>query len=105
MRFPETHAFTALVQRRLTEDEYRRLQLALASQPKLGPVIRGTGRLRKLRWSAAGRGKRGGVRVIYAWDARSETFFMLYVFAKNERSDLTTAQRRTLGQIVRKELG
>ena len=105
MRFLETHAFTALVQRHLTEDEYRRLQFALVNQPDLGPVIRGTSRLRKVRWSAAGRGKRGGVRVIYVWDARSATFFMLYVFAKNERSDLTTAQRRTLSQLVRKELG
>lgn len=103
MRFLETHAFTALLRRHLGDEEYRRLQLALLRKPDLGPVIPGTWSLRKVRWNASGRGKRGGLRVLYAWDARTECFYMLYMFAKSERADLTPAQRRVLSRVVREE--
>jgi hypothetical protein len=66
-------------------------------------MIPGSGGLRKIRWAGSGRGKRGGVRVIYYWDARSEAFYMLYVFAKNQRADLTPEQRRILQRLVREE--
>ena len=63
--FIETKLFTRLVQEYLTDDAYRELQAALMKQPDAGEVIRGTGGVRKLRWRAMGRGKRGGFRVIY----------------------------------------
>jgi mRNA-degrading endonuclease RelE of RelBE toxin-antitoxin system len=63
--FIETKIFTRLVQDYLTDDEYRELQTMLIEQPEAGDVIPGSGGVRKLRWRAPGRGKRGGYRVIY----------------------------------------
>jgi hypothetical protein len=79
--------------------------LALILQPQLGVLIRGSGGLRKLRWSSKGRGKRGGIRVIYYWNEASETFYMLFAYAKNEQEDLTAQQLRALRRLVREEFG
>jgi len=62
--FIETRLFTRLVQEYLNDDEYRELQKALMDNPETGNVIPGSGGVRKLRWRAPGRGKRGGYRVI-----------------------------------------
>jgi hypothetical protein len=59
--------------------------------------------LRKLRWVASGRGKRGGTRVIYFWHSASSRLLMLFAFAKNERADLTAEQRKVLRRIVESE--
>jgi len=74
-------------------------------RPELGPVIRGSGGIRKLRWSLRGKGKRGGIRVVYFWDEPSETFYMLYAYKKNAQEDLTTQQLRALARLVREEFG
>jgi hypothetical protein len=103
MRFVETPVFTAALRRLLPDESYRALQLALLLRPEQGAVIPGSGGLRKLRWSADGRGKRGGLRVIYYWVAADEVCYMLYVYAKNEQGDLTPAQVRTLARLVREE--
>jgi hypothetical protein len=103
MRFVETPVFTASLRRLLPDEPYRALQLALALRPEQGAVIPGGGGLRKLRWGAEGRGKRGGLRVIYYWVAADEVCYMLYVYAKNEQGDLTPAQVRTLARLVREE--
>jgi hypothetical protein len=87
----------------LEDGEYASLQLALLLKPKLGCVIRGSGGIRKLRWSLSSSGKRGGIRVIYYWDEPSETFFMLYAFRKSQQDDLTARQLRTLVALVREE--
>src|SRR6266850_1017988 len=63
--FVETKLFTKLVQQYLTDDEYGTLQQSLIVNPEAGDVIPGSGGVRKLRWGFAGRGKRGGLRVIY----------------------------------------
>ena len=63
--FIETRLFTRLVQDYLGDDEYRRLQIALLENPEAGDIILGSGGIRKVRWRAPGRGKRGGYRVIY----------------------------------------
>jgi mRNA-degrading endonuclease RelE of RelBE toxin-antitoxin system len=68
----------------LSDEEYRTLQLHLAAHPNSGAVIKGTGGLRKLRWSVAGRGKRGGARIIYYWAVSDNTILMLYGFPKND---------------------
>jgi hypothetical protein len=60
----ETKLSTRLVREYLTDDEYRRLQQALVADPELGAVIPGSGGIRKVRWGIAGRGSRGGRRVI-----------------------------------------
>jgi hypothetical protein len=63
--FVETKLFTRLVSEYLSDDDYSKLQQALISDPETGAVIQGSGGVRKLRWGVAGRGKRGGIRVIY----------------------------------------
>jgi hypothetical protein len=103
VRFLETPIFTARLRGRLEEDQYRALQVALLLRPEQGPLIPGSGGLRKLRWGTVGRGKRGGLRIIYYWAAREPAFYMLYVYAKNEQGDLTPAQVKTLRQVVQEE--
>ena len=81
--FIETKLFTRLVQDYLTDDEYSELQLFLVSNPDSGPVIPGTGGVRKLRWQAPGRGKRGGYRVIYYVRRADGIIWMLTMYPKN----------------------
>ena len=99
----ETRAFTARIGDLLSDEEYRELQVSLANQPEAGDVIPGTGGLRKVRWVAKGRGKRGGCRVIYFWHRSTSRLLMLFAFSKNERLDLTARQKKGLRQIVETE--
>jgi len=99
----EAWGFTRRICDLMPDDDYRMLQLELVRNPETGRVIRGTGGLRKLRWAASGKGKRGGARVIYYWHPKSQQVLMLFVFAKNERDDLSDAQRRALRRIVETE--
>jgi len=103
VRFVESHIFTKRVTAVLRDEEYLALQVALVLRPTQGPIMAGSGGLRKLRWAAEGRGKRGGLRVIYYWEPAQEAFYMLYLYAKNEQGDLTPAQVRALGRLVREE--
>lgn len=82
---------------------YHALQVALLLRPTQGALLQGGGGLRKLRWGAPGRGKRGGVRLIYHWESGTQTFYMLYLYTKNEQGDLTTAQLKILAKLVREE--
>jgi len=99
----ETSVFTRQVHELLEDDDYRKLQTALVNRPNTGSVIRGSGGLRKVRWALPGRGKRGGVRVIYYWAVEQEQLLMLFIYPKNERDDLTPAQLRILRRIVEEE--
>ncbi len=74
--------------------------MQIADGPDFGPVIPGSGGLRKIRWSLAGRGKRGGVRTIYYWAVNADQILMLFVYAKNEQDDLTAEQLKVLRKIV-----
>jgi hypothetical protein len=103
MRFVETPVFTAQITAALDDLSDRKLQLALLLRPEQGVLIQGSGGLRKLRWAGSGRGKRGGVRVIYFWHPEDEVFYMLYVYPKNEQSDLTPAQVRILRRLVEEQ--
>ncbi|MBM3908726.1 MAG: type II toxin-antitoxin system RelE/ParE family toxin [Gemmatimonadetes bacterium] len=103
MRFVETPVFTASLRRLMSDTEYRELQLALVLRPEQGRLIPGTGGLRKLRWRTAGRGKRGGLRTIYFWAVNEDTCYMLYVYSKAERVNLSVAQLRALARAVREE--
>jgi mRNA-degrading endonuclease RelE of RelBE toxin-antitoxin system len=99
----ETSIFTRRLQGLLGDEEYRLLQLHLAGQPEVGAVIKGTGGLRKVRWSVGARGKRGGVRVIYYWSKPLDRILMLLIYSKTERDDLTPGQLRILRKIVEAE--
>ena len=104
MRFIETPVFTKELKNLLKDEEYRALQLALLFRPEQGALIPGSGGLRKLRWSQKGKGKRGGYRVIYYWDEKQETFYMLLAYAKSKQEDLTPTQMKVLTKLVKEEL-
>jgi hypothetical protein len=81
--FIETRLFTRLVSDYLSDDEYRKLQTTLIGNPNAGDVVPGSGGVRKLRWAAAGRGKRGGYRVIYFAKMAQGVIWMLTIYPKN----------------------
>lgn len=101
MEFIEAPAFTRRLSDYLSDDEYAALQWALALRPEAGTVIPGSGGIRKLRWAGSGRGKRGGLRVVYFWKNRDGEIWLLSIFAKNEMQDLPLHVLKTL----RKEVG
>ena len=103
MRFIETPVFTKAIVELLDDDDYCSMQIALLLRPHLGPVIPRSRGLRKFRWESPGKGKRGGIRVIYYWDEPSETFYMLYAYPKSQRDDLTAQQVSALSRLVREE--
>jgi hypothetical protein len=72
----------------------------LAANPDAGDIMPETGGARKLRWRAPGRGKRGGVRVIYYYHDNSIPLFLLNVFAKNEKANLTKAERNEIRTLL-----
>ena len=100
MIFIETPIFTKLVKELLPDEGYRKLQEALLMRPETGELIRGGGGLRKIRWRTAGKGKRGGLRVIYYWDKPGDSFYMLTVYRKSMKADLTRNQLKILRQLV-----
>lgn len=72
----------------------------LAARPRAGDLIQGTGGVRKLRWGRAGRGKSGGVRVIYYFHDEAMPLYLLALFAKNEKADLSKAERNELAKLT-----
>lgn len=103
MQFIETSVFTRQVTSLLADDEHSQLQMALSAQPDLGATIPHSGGLRKVRWSIADRGKRGGVRAIYYWVVAQDQILMLFMYPKSEQDDLTPKQLKILREIVEKE--
>jgi hypothetical protein len=89
----------------LDDDDFRGLQNLLMLQPEAGDLIPGTG-LRKLRFADTrrGKGKRGGIRVIYYWWDTGSQFWLFTVYDKNEMADLTPLQRKALKEMIKKEL-
>jgi mRNA-degrading endonuclease RelE of RelBE toxin-antitoxin system len=79
LTFVETRLFTRLVGEYLSDREYSDLQAALSEDPELGDVIPSSGGVRKLRWAVRGRGKRGGVRVIYFVRTQQGVIWMLTI--------------------------
>ena len=88
LTFIETRLFTKLLPKYLSDDEYAGLQQSLISNPEAGDLIRGSGGVRKLRWGLEGRGKRGGVRVIYYLRLQHGQVWMLTLYAKNEAESI-----------------
>lgn len=86
--FVESKLFTRLVGDYLTDDEYARLQAVLAEDPERGAIVPGSGGVRKLRWAQPGRGKRGGIRVIYYAKTHDGVIWMLTIYAKNEEQNI-----------------
>ena len=84
----------------LTEGERRDVVDYLAAHPRAGDLIQGTSGVRKLRWGKQGRGKSGGVRVIYYFHSEIMPLYLLTLFAKNERANLSNAERNELAALV-----
>lgn len=92
----ETPVFIRRASKLLSETEHFDLLTFLASHPTAGDEIVGTGGVRKVRFAAKGRGKSGGVRVIYYFYDEDMPIYALLVYGKNERADLTSQQRRSV---------
>ncbi|MGH8688158.1 MAG: type II toxin-antitoxin system RelE/ParE family toxin [Burkholderiales bacterium] len=86
--FVESKLFTRLVGDYLTDDEYVELQVTLAETPERGAIVPGSGGVRKTRWAQPGRGKRGGVKVIYYAKTHEDVIWMLTIYAKNEEQNI-----------------
>lgn len=99
MIFIETPIFTEDVIELLTDDEYAEFQKYLVDNPLAGDVIQQTGGLRKVRWSAQGKGKRSGVRVIYYHVTVDSQIRLLLIYKKGIQDDLTTEQKKILRQL------
>lgn len=89
--FIETRLFSRLIDEYLSDDEFAALQLYLAASPEAGDIVKGSGGVRKLRWSVAGRGKRGGIRVIYYLKLQQGQIWLLTAYAKNVRDTISGA--------------
>ena len=98
--FIETMWFTKRLTELLSEDEYSKLQWRLIEFPEAGDVIPGGGGIRKIRVSAKGKGTRGGARVIYYLAMSHEKIFMLDIYSKNEKSDMTAEELNALKRLV-----
>ena len=105
MIFLETPVFTRQIRDLVDDEEYRLLQARLLANPDAGDLIPRSGGLRKIRVGVAGRGKRGGARVIYYWVTAKSQIYMLVAYAKNVQEDLTEDQLRVMRTLVKQEFG
>ncbi|MDQ7781521.1 MAG: type II toxin-antitoxin system RelE/ParE family toxin [Desulfomonilaceae bacterium] len=101
MVFVETPMFVKQALEELPDDELRQIQALLFAGPTAVDPIHGTGGVRKLRWKGSGRGKRGGVRIIYYWHAPKSRIYLLLMYPKNVQDDLTRDQIATLRKLVK----
>jgi hypothetical protein len=106
MEFLEAPAFTRYVSGYLADEEYRELQNRLAAAPEHGDVIPGTGGFRKFRWAdpRRGKGRRGGLRVIYYYFPGERQIWLITLYDKDEASDLTPKERQALKSAIEIEL-
>ncbi len=101
--FKETSFFTRQTADLLSDEELTALQWQLMAYPESGDLIRGSGGLRKLRWAGSGRGKRGGLRIIYYWHVSGSVILLLLAYPKNEQENLSTDQLKILKSIIENE--
>ncbi len=89
-----------------SDESFRTFQNLLIEHPDAGDVIEGTGGLRKIRHAdeKRGKGKRGGLRIIYYWWQTGRQFWLFTVYNKNEMDDLTADQRGTLKTLLKQEI-
>jgi hypothetical protein len=106
MELFETPAFTRFVSDYLSDEEYQTLQRILAQSPEMGDVMPGTGGFRKLRWAdpRRGKGRRGGLRIIYYYFPSDDQIWLMTVYGKNEAEDLTAAEKKALRTAIAAEL-
>jgi hypothetical protein len=102
MKIIETTIFTRQISELVVDEQKQKLLDELIIEPNAGNVIKGSGGLRKLRWSAHGRGKSGGIRVIYYW-CEERVMYLLLAYPKNTKDDLSARELSILREVVEKE--
>ena len=104
--FVELPAFERNRSNYLTDEAYRALQNEMLKDPEAGDVITGTGGLRKVRYGDAtrGKGKRGGLRIIYYWWNPKKQFWLFTIYDKDELSDLSPKEKAILKTLLKQEL-
>ena len=102
-------AYTSIYEKRvgktLRPEEREAMELHVADHPEIHPIVAGTGGVRKARWGRRGKGKRGGVRVIYFYRSTSDVVYFLDLYATNVKEDLTPADKQQLKEIVNRLRG
>ena len=98
--FIETPFFTRTMARYLDDDDYAKLQAHLNEHPETGAIVAGSGGVRKMRWAAEGRGKRGGLRVIYYLLRARGKIWMLTVYGKNVRENIPAHILRQMKEAI-----
>jgi hypothetical protein len=96
----ETQSYLADAERLFSLDERKAIVDRLASDPTCGVVIPGGGGIRKVRFGFGARGKSGGARIVYLFSGTDLPVFILAVFAKNEKANLSVSERNALGKMV-----
>ncbi len=86
----------------LNDADLQLLESELLKNPQVGKVIKGTGKLRKMRFSLPGRGKSGGSRVLYVDFVFAETIYLIYTYPKNEKDDLSDTERINIKKLIDK---
>ena len=106
MEFVEAPPFTRHVDEYLNEDAYRELQTGLSENPEMGDLMPRTGCFRKMRWADArrGKGRRGGLRIIYYHFSSDHQIWLMTLYSKDEASDLTPHQKKALKVAIEEEL-
>ncbi|MGB9028569.1 MAG: hypothetical protein WCC27_00505 [Acidobacteriaceae bacterium] len=105
MEIIEAPAFTRYLHDYLNDEQYRALQTEPASHPEAGDVMPGTGGFRKIRCAdpARGKGRRGGLRVIYYYFEVDQQIWMMTIYGKNEAADLSAGEKRALKTAIESE--
>ena len=101
MEFIETPVFTRQIHLLISDDEYAVLQRELSEDPQVGALVRGGGGIRKMRFALPGRGKSGGIRVIYYWLREDGQIYMLLAYPKSEKDNLTDRETAVLRELVK----
>lgn len=96
----ETPLFIARARKLLSDADVKELVSAVATDPLQGDVMEGTGGARKMRWARPGTGKRGGCRVVYFHHSADVPIFLLDIYGKNEKANLSKAERNELARIL-----
>ena len=96
----ELSDFVTFAQKHLNWSEYDDLLFFLANNPEAGDIIIGTGGVRKLRWAAKGKGKSGGVRVIYYYHNENIPLFLIAGYAKSNKANLSPTEKNTVRKLV-----
>ncbi len=100
MIFIETPIFTEDITKALSDNEYTELQQFLTLNPESGKIIQGSGGFRKIRWRIENKGKSGGIRIIYYLYKSEDQIYMIYVYKKSEKEDLTQQQIKLLRKLL-----